>query len=321
VNTLTWKDDIPAERVLGYYTCGLPGPLVLAVGGIHGNEPNGPRAIRAFCNMLQAQAPLITGTFLGLMGNIRASAENQRYIDKDLNRCFIPGYVTAAHETLLGSEAGELAQIAQILHRLKHDFEDICFVDCHTTSAPTIPYLSINVHPLSIQLANRFPLNNVIGLQRSIPGCLTEYCNALDFRGFTFEAGQHQSAAAYSNQVAMLWLMLVYSGALSKHDLKTFRHYEKLLGVETPAHRRSFRLLSHYRIKDGEGFVMRPGFRNFDFVPAQAHLADNRDGPILAPAEGYLLMPLYQKLGNDGFFLLEEESSSHSFTPPVVESY
>ncbi len=321
MNSLTWLEEIPPERLLGYYSCGLPGPLVLAVGGIHGNEPNGPRAIRAFVNMLHTQQPLISGTFLGLLGNIRASTEHQRYIDKDLNRCFIPGYVTAANATLLGHEADELREIAQILHRLRHDFEDVCFVDCHTTSAQTIPYLSLNVHPLSIQLANRFPLNNVIGLQRSIPGCLTEYCNALDFRGFTFEAGQHVSAAAYSNQVAMLWLMLVYSGALSKHDLKTFRHYEKLLGVETPKHKRSFRLLSHYRIKDGEGFVMRPGFRNFDYVPAKAHLADNRYGPILSPAAGYLLMPLYQKQGSDGFFLLEEETGIHALSPPMAESY
>jgi succinylglutamate desuccinylase len=203
---------------------------------------------------------------------------------------------------------------------VRDEFEDVCFVDCHTTSAQTIPYLSINVHPLSIQLAHRFPLNSVIGLQQSIPGCLTEYCNKLDFRGFTFEAGQHQSAAAYSNQVAMLWLMLVYSGALNKHDLKTFRHYEKMLGVETPVNKRSFRLISHYLIKDGEDFKMRPGFRNFDFVAHAAHLADNRYGPIVSPTEGYLLMPLYQQKGHDGFFLLEEESS-YSTHPAPVESY
>ena len=38
-------------------------------------------------------------------------------------------------------------------------------------------------------------------------------------------------------------------------------------------------------------------------------VACNRFGEILSPADGYLLMPLYQKKGDDGFFLLEEESS------------
>lgn len=309
MNTLAWHDEIPRERLLGHYTSGLPGPLILAIGGVHGNEPNGPRAIRAFVNMLHTQTPLISGTFLGLLGNVRASSENQRYIDRDLNRCFQPAYISAGHSALLGHEARELHELAQILHRARGDFEDICFVDCHTTSAQTMPYLSINVHPPSIQLAHRFPLNSVIGLQKSIPGCLTEYCNSLEFRGFTCEAGQHLSAASFSNQVAMLWLLLVYSGALSKHDLPEYRHYERLLGVETPSTRRSFRLLSHYRIKEGEQFVMRPGFRNFDYVTRSTHLADNREGPIYSPAEGYILMPLYQKKGNDGFFLLEEEGA------------
>lgn len=316
MNMLTWKDEIPPERLLGYYTSGLPGPLILAVGGVHGNEPNGPRAIRAFVSMLRAQMPLISGTFLGIVGNVRAYAENQRYVDRDLNRCFVPANVAAGHSSLLGHEASELHEVTKILHRARDDFEDVCFVDCHTTSAQTMPYLSINVHPPSIQLAHRFPLNSVIGMQKSIPGCLTEYCNSLEFRGFTFEAGQHQSAAAFSNQVAMLWLLLVYSGALSKHDLPAYRHYEKLLGVETPATKRSFRLLSHYSIKEGENFVMRPGFRNFDYVTRHTHLADNRYGPIHAPDEGFILMPLYQKKGNDGFFLLAEEGS-FAFKPSV----
>jgi succinylglutamate desuccinylase len=305
-----WNDDIPPERLIGAYSCGLPGPLILAIGGIHGNEANGPRAIKAFVDMLHAQKPLMTGTFLGIVGNVKASAQNQRYIDKDLNRCFLPQYLAAAHTAVLGAEAEELRAVAAIVHRAKRDYEDVCFVDCHTTSAPTIPYLSINVHPVSIQLANRFPLNSVIGLQRGIPGCLTEYCNTLDLRGFTFEAGQHQSAAAFGNQIALLWLLLVFSGALHKRDLPNFRHYERMLAIDTPVGKRSFRLLSHYRIKDGEEFVMKPGFRNFDCIAKDMVLADNRYGPILAPADGYMLMPLYQQKGDDGFFLLEEESAS-----------
>lgn len=304
---MSWEAEIAAERVLGSYTCGLPGPLILAVGGIHGNEPNGPRAIRAFTEMLQAQKPLITGTFLGVLGNMGALSESQRFLDKDLNRCFVPGNVLPDSQARIGAEAAELRTLLDIVHGLREDFEDVCFVDCHTTSAQTIPYLSTNPHPPSLQLANRFPLNNVIGLQQSIPGCFAEYCNKLDFRGFTFEAGQHLSAAAFSNQVAMLWLLLVYSGALLKSDLKSFRHYERMLALDAPDSKRTFRLISHYRITAGEQFVMQRGFSNFDQVAEGALLARNRHGEVLAPADGYLLMPLYQAKGEDGFFLLEEE--------------
>jgi succinylglutamate desuccinylase len=305
---LSCLKSVAEERVIGWYSSGLPGPLILAVSGIHGNEPSGPRAIKAFLEMLQTRTPLITGTFLGLLGNIKAGAANQRYLDKDLNRCFLPKFISPKNRTKLGAEAQELNELVHILHELKKEYDDICFIDCHTTSARTMPYLSVNPHPESLQLANRFPLNNVIGLQQGIRGCFAEYCNKLNFRGFTFEAGQHLSAAAFSNQVAMLWLMLVYTGALLKQDLETFRHYELMLSLDTPARKRIYRLLAHYRIKTNEKFVMKSGFENFDHVEKETLLATNRYGDIVAFSDGYLLMPLYQEQGDDGFFLLEEEN-------------
>jgi hypothetical protein len=34
-------------------------------------------------------------------------------------------------------------------------------------------------------------------------------------------------------------------------------------------------------------------------------LADNKHGPVLAAKDGYLIMPLYQNKGSEGFFLAE----------------
>jgi succinylglutamate desuccinylase len=49
---------------------------------------------------------------------------------------------------------------------------------------------------------------------------------------------------------------------------------------------------------------MRPGFRNFQAVKKKEILADDRKGSIKAIDNGLILMPLYQKQGNDGFFLV-----------------
>ncbi|MES2625068.1 MAG: succinylglutamate desuccinylase/aspartoacylase family protein [Pseudomonadota bacterium] len=307
-SNMAWLQNVAAERIVGSYSCGLPGPLILAVAGIHGNEPSGVKAIRAFLEMLKSQAPLIAGTFLGLVGNLRACSRKQRYVDADLNRCFLPELINAKSADGIGAEAQELAELTYILAQLGNQYEDICFIDCHTTSALTTPYISINVHTESLQLANRFPLNNVIGLQEAIPGCFAEYCNKLNYRGFTFEAGQHLSAAAFINQIAMLWLTLVYSGALRKQDLKNFQHYEQILAVDSLTRKRTYRLLVHYRIEDGEEFRMKSGFENFDYVRQDTLLATNRYGDVNASSDGYLLMPLYQEHGDDGFFLLEEEN-------------
>src|SRR5690606_37685213 len=156
--SLSWLHEVSPERVAGTYTCGIPGPLIFAMGSIHGNEPAGRQAIARFLQLLNETKPVISGMFLGLNGNLAASMQGRRYIDKDLNRCFKPEHINARHEAPgAGAEDAELREIAHIIHALKSDFEDVCFVDCHTTSAPSIPYLSTNVHPESLQLARRFP--------------------------------------------------------------------------------------------------------------------------------------------------------------------
>jgi hypothetical protein len=55
---------------------------------------------------------------------------------------------------------------------------------------------------------------------------------------------------------------------------------------------------------------MRPGFKSFDKITEGQHLADLDHQPILAPADGFLLMPKYQPFGQDGFFLFNENTTN-----------
>jgi succinylglutamate desuccinylase len=49
---------------------------------------------------------------------------------------------------------------------------------------------------------------------------------------------------------------------------------------------------------------MKSGFTNFYPVDKAHTIAHDRHGPILTEEGGYLFMPLYQKQGEDGFFLI-----------------
>ena len=51
------------ERIIGKYTQGLPGPLLVCIGGMHGNERAGIRAIDLILKMLEVEPILIL--FLG----------------------------------------------------------------------------------------------------------------------------------------------------------------------------------------------------------------------------------------------------------------
>ena len=53
-----------------------------------------------------------------------------------------------------------------------------------------------------------------------------------------------------------------------------------------------------------ERFRMRPGFRSFEPVTSGQVIADDAEGSVAVPLDGFLLMPLYQKQGDDGFFVV-----------------
>ncbi len=67
-----------------------PGAHVVIVGGTHGNEPGGVKAIvelhRAF---RYGTVRLNQGKISFLLGNPKAYEKNVRYIDSDLNRVFV----------------------------------------------------------------------------------------------------------------------------------------------------------------------------------------------------------------------------------------
>ena len=294
-------------RIIGSYSTGEPGPLVLAMGGIHGNEASGVMAIESVLRQLQTSGTSLSGTFIGMLGNRPALARATRCIDEDLNRCFVAERIAAPQPLHPSVEEGQLREITTIIDELGEHHEDVCFIDCHTTSAMTMPYISVNEHAESLHLARHFPLSCVVGLEKSIPGCFGEYCNRLGYRGFTVEGGQHAEIASIENHEAMLWLLLVYSGAAAKQDIAHFSQYQDSLARHTTDGCRHFRLTTHYRISADENFIMRPGYVNFQKVHKGEVLADNDFGEICAPYDGRILMPLYQPQGDDGFFLLEND--------------
>jgi succinylglutamate desuccinylase len=55
-------------------------------------------------------------------------------------------------------------------------------------------------------------------------------------------------------------------------------------------------------------FEMRPGYNNFDPIVKGQELGTDFRGPVRANESGVILMPLYQKLGEDGFFIGREIS-------------
>ena len=71
---------------------------------------------------------------------------------------------------------------------------------------------------------------------------------------------------------------------------------------------REARLIYTHSITHEDKFRMRTDhiFQNFDVIEKGDIIAYDQNGAVLAPYSGMILMPLYQKLGSDGFFIIQE---------------
>jgi len=76
----------PGEHLIASIRGSLPGPTLLILGGIHGNEPAGVLAADRVLLRIQERRADLRGEVVLLRGNTRALERKVRYIDADLNR-------------------------------------------------------------------------------------------------------------------------------------------------------------------------------------------------------------------------------------------
>ena len=123
---------------------------VAIVGGTHGNEFTGAYLIKKFEQFpdLVKRPSLET---LTLLGNPKAFDTARRYIDEDLNRCFLQSALQDA--SLSSHEAVRAKTLNQILGPKGNARMDF-LLDLHSTTANMgLTLILVNYHPLNLKLA------------------------------------------------------------------------------------------------------------------------------------------------------------------------
>lgn len=104
---------------------------VLVVGGTHGNERTGTQLLRRF----QAQPHELQRKHFNaqtLLANELAYAQNRRYLDQDLNRCFSQSLLGKAPEN---REQARAQEINRLFGPKGADTQTDWIIDLHTTTA------------------------------------------------------------------------------------------------------------------------------------------------------------------------------------------
>jgi hypothetical protein len=303
--------SIPATRLVGKLQGSAPGPTVVFVAGIHGNEPSGVFALHQLIREVESHQIRIKGNVYAISGNLGALIEGERYKNQDLNRMWSKESV---RELLLRDVASlepelreqrELYDLATSI--LKENSGPFYFMDLHTTSSATVPFLTVNDSLLNRKFTKQYPLPIVLGIEEYLDGPMLSYINELGYVSFGFEGGQHDDPRSVQNHLSFAYLSLVYSGSLSLTDFDFKLHHSRL-SLQTGELCPFYEILHRHEIAQGKSFTMNPGFENFTKIVRHDKLAKESGTDIKAARRGRIFMPLYQQQGNDGFFIIRRVS-------------
>lgn len=301
------------RRWIGAYEGTRPGPTMVVVGGIHGNERAGVAAVERVLSVLRGKSLPLRGRMLGLAGNLRALERNVRYLDRDLNRLWYPDHLArlrAVSREKHSPEDTEQLELLEIFERLDATFDHpLVVIDLHSFSAEGPPF-SVFADALrnrTIAFEMRVPI--IFGLEESVDGTLLGYLVDQGHIAVGFEAGQHEDPRTLDNHVAAIWVALVAAGLLARHEVPEIERWEAQLDRAAAGLPRAVEIVYRHAITPEHEFQMDPGWSNFVELRRGQRLAVDRGGDVGSPIDGRILMPLYQALGEDGFFVARDVSS------------
>jgi predicted deacylase len=301
--------NVDADHVIASFIGDDAGPTLIVFGSLHGNEAAGAEALKRVAGEIKERGTQLKGRVYFLAGNTRALAAGVRFIDADLNRHWSGENVvrnmpdTAIPPQL--SEDKEQAELLKILLPLLDSARDEVYaLDLHSTSAEGVPFATVGDTLRNRAFAQKFPITVLLGIEEQLEGTLLEHLNNSGVVTLGFEGGQHYAESTVATHSALVTLALVHTGIAPAAGLPV-EAAEATLGGAT-GRRRIVEVRYRQAIGENDVFQMEPGFQNFDPVKKGRYLATQNGLEVKSPETGMVLMPLYQKLGEDGFFIARE---------------
>ena len=283
-----------------------PEHKLIILGGMHGNEINGVKAIEQILPRLKQIFDEQTGQIWFLKGNVPALEAGERFIDKDLNRLWLDEYIHSEDTSTADFQSLRVLHDLIVNDICQGQFDNCVFLDLHTFSAKSGIFAIPASNQKSIEFARSFEVPFIERLSETLPGTALQYLGQKGMTSIVFEGGTHNTLEATQNLAAGIWHSLAQAGFI-KNDLPEVLQSRQLLvdiSKDLPHH---LELTYRHKLDRYQDFTMQPGYYNFKPVQKSESLAVQNRQVVQSPSSGFMLMPLYQKKGSDGFFIVKEK--------------
>ena len=288
----------------------------------------------------------MTGDFVAVVGNTGALTAGRRFLSYDMNRAWTARRIDLSRNgnAPLGVHGGvaenprrvqkpadpsssrrdvhplarrrfsvpspEDLEMVRLLHLLDVVAErrrgPVHVLDLHTTSGRGGTFTSTADLPRNRRFAMEIPVPLVLGLDEHLEGTLLGYLDQLGYTSTVCECGQHEEPRAVTRARAAVWLAIQAAGLLPQTAIPEVRRSFRIMRAARDHLPKVFETVHRHAVTSTDRYRTRPGFGNFQLIRAGQVVGDDRSGEVAAPVSGRLLMPLYQELGEDGFFVVRE---------------
>ncbi len=292
---------ISEKRILLKQKIDVDKPTIIICAGLHGNEPLGVIALKRVISKLINQEIKINGNILAFVGNPSALKKKKRFIDIDLNRIWFDKERKDLHEF------SQLDEIKNLIENFDKDIkvDNKFFIDLHTTSSKSIPFIVVSKNKASIDYSKKFPFPVVVNLDQFIDGTLISFLELKGYKGLAFEGGFHEDKSVLQHHEYFIWKALIDSKIIEA-DLSyinsslTISRREILFAKDD-----LFEIKYRHNVTSQSSFKMMPGYENFQQISKSQALAVENGNEIISPFDGRIFLPLYQQNGSDGFFIIQ----------------
>ena len=298
------QEDLKNSRFLKILRSKKTGPVIIFFAGIHGNEPAGKFALEKVLNEIDPE--LLGGSIYAISGNLKALSKNKRFVDFDLNRMWTSARIAKrSFEKQIYAEDKEQKELFGIIHSIiQENNTPLYFIDLHTTSSDTLPFITINDSLINRRFSKLFSVPVILGIEEYLEGPLLSYINNLGYVSLGFESGQHTSKEAIYNAESFIKMALHFSGIFPYNEIIERESYKLSEAAEN--NRKIYEIIFRYNILKNEHFKMKPGFSSFKLLEKGTLLATSDDRDIYLSKKATMFMPLYQKKGVDGYYLIRK---------------
>ena len=306
VHSKALDETVKVDRVIDHIQVKKGGPTVVFFGGVHGNETAGVFALKDVFEEIRFKKIPVNGEVYAISGNLGALESKQRFQHEDLNRIWFQERIERIVHSreIKHSEEEELSQLFRMLHNiLDTGTPPFYFMDLHTTSSDTSPFMVLNDSLLNRKYASNYPLPIILGIEEYLKGALLSYINELGYVSLGFESGQHDDDKAVESCIEFIRYSLTLTQSVNVSEEKR-QQLKGVIADSGNAPHRFYEIYHQHDIGSKNNFKMLPGFINFQVIPKGVSLAVVDGVQLKATKKRQIFMPLYQDQGNEGFYFI-----------------